>query len=130
MNNSITKQLKVNMTASHVEMMLNACTLEDGDPFQKEYNEFVRNTRVLWTALLDGTINDNRDDIIGRLVFHIQTSNENAGKPTHMNTLRLHPAYVQRVEQLEDEGFSSEQAGRVADAEFEDDAKLYGEVAS
>jgi len=130
MNNSITKQLKKNMTADHVNMMLGNFRAEDNDPFKGEVDLFVRNTRELWTALLDGTINDNRDDIIGRLVFHIQTSNENAGKPTHMNTLRLHPAYVQRVEQLEDEGFSSEQAGRVADAEFEDDAKLYGEVAS
>lgn len=133
MTNTNTKKLKKKYNAEKLETLCGLCKIPDApkqqsDPWQGEINEFLRDTLELWTALLEGDINDTRDAVIERLVLHIQTRNENAGKPTHLNTLRVLPAYEELVAKLKDEGLTKAEAEERADAEFVADAELYGEV--
>ena len=80
-------------TLDHIKFCLRVCALEDGDPYQRMLNEFIRDTTELWSALLDGRINDSQDEVIERLVLRICDLNEQRGVETHQNTLRLAPSY-------------------------------------
>ena len=109
-------------TIEHVEFCLAAGIgeLKDDDPYRQMLNEFIQDTTRLWAALLDGSLNDNQDELIESLIFAIVTKDENSGRETHPNIVRHSPSYQAHVRRLiQDDGMTVAQA--MARADYVDD---------